>query len=78
MDLLSTEQLRSIILHYGFHHQSESSMGQKVDEISERGFPFKTEEGLALCKANTFDNEVSSILIFAMELTYVLARSCCP
>ena len=58
MDSPTTDQLKKIIVHHGFYHQPELVVGKEVDEISERGFPFRTEEGLDFCKVHTFDNEV--------------------
>lgn len=75
MDALTKEQLREIILKHGFYHQQDFIAGKRVDEISERGFPLKTDEGLNLCKASTFDNEVSRVTIYKMRLIYVLVRS---
>ena len=70
MDALTNEQLREIILTYGFYHQQDFITGKRVDEIAERGFPLKTDEGLYLCKESTFDNEVSSVTIYEMRLIH--------
>lgn len=59
MDSPTTEQLKKIILQNGFYHQPDLVAGKEVDGISERGFPFRTEEGLEFCQVHTFDNEVS-------------------
>lgn len=75
MDSLTKEQLREIILKHGFYHQQDFIAGKRVDEMSDRGFPFKTDDGLNLCKASTFDNEVSTVTIYKMRLIYLLVRS---
>ncbi len=64
MDLLTIEHSKKTILQHGFYHQQDLITGKQVDDISEKGFPFKTEEGLDLCKANTFNNEVSCAPIY--------------
>lgn len=50
-----------MIVRHGLYHQQDSIFGRKVDELSGKGFPFKTEEGLAFCKLYTFDNEVGRV-----------------
>lgn len=56
---LTTEQLRRTILDHGFCYQTDPVVGERVSEIAEKGFPFKTEEGLDFCKLSTFDDKES-------------------
>jgi hypothetical protein len=58
-ELFSVEQTRKEILEDGFSYRSDSVIGERVDAIAKRGFPFKTEEGLDFCKLSTIDDEVS-------------------
>ena len=56
---LSTEQLRRAILDHGFCYQPDPVVGERVTEMQQNGFPFKTVEGLDFCKLSTFDDKVS-------------------
>ncbi|KAL2036487.1 hypothetical protein N7G274_010803 [Stereocaulon virgatum] len=56
-DSFTTEQLKHEILDHGFCYQRDPVIGESVNEIKGKGFPFKTEEGLDFCKLNTFDDK---------------------
>ena len=73
MDPLSTANLTRMIVRHGSYHQQDLIVGRKVDELSEKGFPFKTEEGLDFCKLYTFDHEVSRLPMYKKKLTLYLS-----
>lgn len=56
---LSGEDPQKAILEDGVSRTEDPVIGNRVDEIIRKGFPFKTEEGLDFCKINALDNEVS-------------------
>jgi hypothetical protein len=47
------------ILEDGIFCAEDPIVGKRVNEIAQKGFPFKTEEGLDFCKLNTLDDKVS-------------------
>jgi hypothetical protein len=58
-DLSSIQRTKQDILEQGFSCHLDPVIGERVDAIAQKGFPFKTEEGLDFCKLNTVDDEVS-------------------
>jgi hypothetical protein len=58
-DLSSIQRTKQDILEQGFSCHLDPVIGERVDAIAQKGFPFKTEEGLDFCKVNTVDDEVS-------------------
>jgi hypothetical protein len=56
---LPGEDPQKAILEDGVSRTEDPVIGNQVDEITRKGFPFKTEEGLDFCKINTLDDEVS-------------------
>ena len=57
----TTEQFRQAILDDGFCYLADLNIGERVNQIAAKGFPFKTEEGLAFIKLSTFDDKVSNM-----------------
>lgn len=57
----TTEQFRQAILDDGFFYLADPNIGERVNQIAAKGFPFKTEEGLAFFKLSTFDDEASNM-----------------
>ena len=55
------EQFRQAILDDGFCHLADPNIGERVNQIAAKGFPFKTEEGLAFFKLSTFDEKASNM-----------------
>jgi hypothetical protein len=56
----STRTPRESILKDGVFCVEDASIGDKVEEIEKKGFPFKTLDGLEFCKLYTFDDKVNS------------------
>jgi hypothetical protein len=56
---LPAEDPQKSILEDGVFCTEDPVVGKRVDEIAQKGFPFKTEEGLDFCKINVLDDEVS-------------------
>ena len=56
---LPVEDPQKSILEDGVFCAEDPVVGSRVDEIAQKGFPFKTEEGLDFCKINALDDEVS-------------------
>jgi len=56
---LPGEDPQKAILEDGVFRTEDPVVGNRVDEIARKGFPFKTEEGLDFCKINALDDEVS-------------------
>jgi hypothetical protein len=56
---LPVEDSQKSILEDGVFCVEDQVVGKRVDEIAQKGFPFKTEEGLDFCKLNTLDDKVS-------------------
>jgi len=56
---LPAEDPQDSILEDGVFCVEDPVVGKRVDEIAQKGFPFKTEEGLDFCKLNTLDDKVS-------------------
>jgi hypothetical protein len=50
---------RDWILEDGVYWIKDPIIGERVNEMKEKDFPFKTEYGLDFCKVNTLDDEVS-------------------
>ena len=76
-DSFTTEQLRQEILDHGFCYQRDAVVGERVNKIAEKGFPFKTEEGLDFCKLNTFDDKASKeVSPTWLRLTIITACLC--
>jgi len=57
--LLPAENPQKSILEDGVFCAEDPIVGKRVDEIAQKGFPFKTEEGLDFCKLNTLDDKVN-------------------
>lgn len=55
---LSAEDPGKYILEDGVFRVEDPIVRKRVDEISQKGFPFKTEEGLDFCKLNTLNDKV--------------------
>jgi hypothetical protein len=53
------EDPQKAILEDGVFCAEDSVVGKRVDEFVQKGYPFKTEEGLDFCKINALDDEVS-------------------
>ncbi|OQU97149.1 hypothetical protein CLAIMM_03127 isoform 3 [Cladophialophora immunda] len=55
----STRPPQVSILEDGVFCVEDAVIGKRVKEIEEKGFPFKTLDGLEFCKLHTFDDEAS-------------------
>jgi hypothetical protein len=57
--LLLAENPQKSILEDKVFCAKDLIVGKRVDKIAQKGFLFKTEEGLDFCKLNTLDDKVS-------------------
>lgn len=63
------EDPRKSILEDGVFCVEDPVVGKRVDEIAQKGFPFKTEDGLDFCKLNALDDKVSKEMICAKAIS---------
>ena len=56
---LPAEDPQKCILEDGVFYAEDPVIGKRVIEITQKGFPFRTEEGLDFCKLNALDDKVS-------------------
>lgn len=66
---LQAEGLLKPILEDGIFCAEDAIVGQRVDGIAQKRFPFKTAEGLDFCKLNTLDDKVSREIIRAETIS---------
>lgn len=62
--MTSTKNPQECILEDGAFWVEDPIIGRRVDEIAEKGFPFKTKEGLEFCKVNTLDDKVGGNAVY--------------
>ena len=65
---LPAKDLQKAILEDGFFYAEDPVVGSRVDEIAQKGFPFKTVVGLDFCKINALDDEVGKETVFCNRL----------
>ena len=56
---LPAQDPQKAILEDRVFYTEDPVVGKRVDEITQKGFLFKTEEGLDFCKTNALNNKVS-------------------
>jgi len=56
----SVEDARKSILKEGFFGVEDIVVGKRVLEITEKGSPLLSEEGLEFCRLNVLDDEVGN------------------
>jgi hypothetical protein len=66
---LPAEDQQKFILEDGVFYAEDPVIGKRVDEITQKGFPFRTEEGLDFCKLNVLDDKVSRKPICAKAIS---------
>jgi hypothetical protein len=59
---LPAEDPQKSILEDGVFYAKDPVIGKRVDEIAQKGFPFRTEEGLDFCKLNALDDKVRKLI----------------
>ena len=58
----SAEDPQKSILEDVIFYAENPVIGNRVNEIMRRGFPFKTKEGLDFCKRNVLDDEARKLI----------------